>query len=107
MAKSMKTLPQAVTFAHRKSIKNAPHPCLKIEVPQYFLCPISLEIMKDLVIISTGIIYYQDNIECWIFSQGSAIYPVMCLPLCQSEDFIPNIILHRLIKAEEPLYHLW
>ncbi|CAA0810724.1 plant U-box 24 [Striga hermonthica] len=37
----------------------------EIEVPQYFLCPISLQIMKDPVTTVTGITYDRDCIEKW------------------------------------------
>lgn len=71
----------------------------EIEVPKYFLCPISLEMMKDPVTVSTSITYDRNNIERWIFSQGSTNCPVTCLPLSQSEDFVPNIVLRRLIQS--------
>ncbi|KAK9921467.1 hypothetical protein M0R45_029976 [Rubus argutus] len=39
-----------------------------IDVPSFFICPISLQIMKDPVTISTGITYDRMSIEKWLFS---------------------------------------
>ncbi|XWS52788.1 hypothetical protein CRYUN_Cryun11dG0102400 [Craigia yunnanensis] len=33
----------------------------EIEIPQYFVCPISLQIMKDPVTVVTGITYDKEN----------------------------------------------
>ncbi|KAE9621730.1 putative aminoacyltransferase, E1 ubiquitin-activating enzyme [Lupinus albus] len=41
----------------------------EIDVSPFFLCPISLEIMKDPVTISTGITYDRESIEKWLFTQ--------------------------------------
>ncbi|KAJ4977573.1 hypothetical protein NE237_008353 [Protea cynaroides] len=40
----------------------------EVDVPSYFLCPISLQIMKDPVTVSSEITYYREPIEKWIFS---------------------------------------
>lgn len=40
------------------------------EVPSYFLCPISLEIMRDPVTLATGITYDRSSIERWMFGGG-------------------------------------
>lgn len=40
----------------------------EIEVPKYFICPISLQIMKDPVTTITGITYDRDSIEHWLFT---------------------------------------
>lgn len=70
----------------------------EIEVPPYFVCPISLEIMKDPVAISTGITYDRDSIEKWIFSHNNHLCPVTKQPL-SGTDFTPNVTLRRLIQS--------
>ncbi|XP_075509533.1 E3 ubiquitin-protein ligase PUB23-like [Primulina tabacum] len=70
----------------------------EIEVPPYFVCPISLEIMKDPVTVSTGITYDRDSIEKWIFSQNNNTCPVTMQALFDPE-LIPNITLRRLIQS--------
>ncbi|KAI7741262.1 hypothetical protein M8C21_022870 [Ambrosia artemisiifolia] len=42
--------------------------CLSLLVPHEFLCPISLEIMTDPVIIATGQTYERENIQKWLNS---------------------------------------
>ncbi|XP_073043814.1 E3 ubiquitin-protein ligase PUB22-like [Primulina eburnea] len=70
----------------------------EIEVPPYFVCPISLEIMKDPVTVSTGMTYDRDSIEKWIFSQNNYTCPVTKQALSDPE-LIPNITLRRLIQS--------
>ncbi|GAB4857282.1 hypothetical protein Ancab_015190 [Ancistrocladus abbreviatus] len=70
----------------------------EIEVPPFFLCPISLQIMRDPVTISTGITYDRDNIERWIFSGEKNSCPVTKLPLTDT-DLTPNHTLSRLIQS--------
>lgn len=72
-----------------------------IEVPAYFLCPISLEIMKDPVTVSTGITYERENIEKWVLSNNnSATCPVTKQVLNTTTDFLtPNHTLRRLIQS--------
>ncbi|XP_051148290.1 E3 ubiquitin-protein ligase PUB23-like [Andrographis paniculata] len=69
-----------------------------IEVPPYFLCPITLETMKDPVTVATGITYDRESIERWIFSQKNTTCPVTKQDL-KSLDLTPNITLRRLIQA--------
>ncbi|KAK7345221.1 hypothetical protein VNO77_15805 [Canavalia gladiata] len=69
----------------------------EIDVPPFFLCPISLEIMKDPVTVSTGITYDRDSIEKWLFSQKNDTCPVTKQPLLP--DLTPNHTLRRLIQA--------
>ncbi|KAM7505058.1 hypothetical protein LguiB_003962 [Lonicera macranthoides] len=69
-----------------------------IEVPHFFLCPISLEIMKDPVTLSTGITYDRHSIEKWIFCRENNICPVTKQILSDSE-LIPNHTLRRLIQS--------
>ncbi|KAK1309866.1 E3 ubiquitin-protein ligase PUB23 [Acorus calamus] len=72
-----------------------------VEVPTYFLCPISLEIMKDPVTLSTGITYDRDSIERWLFSDNNSTCPVTKQPLSDSSADIttPNHTLRRLIQS--------
>ncbi|XP_038971987.1 E3 ubiquitin-protein ligase PUB23-like [Phoenix dactylifera] len=70
----------------------------EVEIPSYFLCPISLQIMRDPVSLPTGITYDRDSIERWIFSGKHDTCPVtkQYLPDC---DLTPNHTLRRLIQA--------
>ncbi|KAJ8429058.1 hypothetical protein Cgig2_025047 [Carnegiea gigantea] len=69
-----------------------------IEVPPYFLCPISLQIMKDPVTVSTGITYERENIEQWVFTNKNTTCPVTKRGL-NADMFTPNHILRRLIQS--------
>jgi len=70
------------------------------EVPHYFLCPISLEVMRDPVTLATGITYDRASIERWLFSDGHATCPVTRRALAPEEmDATPNHTLRRLIQA--------
>ncbi|KAL1549260.1 E3 ubiquitin-protein ligase PUB23-like [Salvia divinorum] len=69
-----------------------------IQVPSYFVCPISLEIMKDPVTISTGISFDRETIEKWIFSHKNHICPITKQPL-SDVDLTPNVTLRRLIQS--------
>ncbi|PKA61542.1 E3 ubiquitin-protein ligase PUB23 [Apostasia shenzhenica] len=73
----------------------------EVEVPSYFLCPISLQIMRDPVTLSTGITYDRCSIERWLFSGRRATCPVTKQPLPDSGegDLIPNHTLRRLIQS--------
>ncbi|XVE79163.1 hypothetical protein DITRI_Ditri14bG0035900 [Diplodiscus trichospermus] len=70
----------------------------EIEIPSHFLCPISLQLMRDPVTISTGITYDRDNIEKWLFSCKNKACPVTKQVLHDS-DLTPNHTLRRLIQA--------
>ncbi|CAA7404447.1 unnamed protein product [Spirodela intermedia] len=72
-----------------------------VDVPSYFLCPISLQIMRDPVTVCTGITYDRDSIEKWIFSGNrrvEATCPVTKQPIPGGE-LTPNHTLRRLIQA--------
>ncbi|XP_019187064.1 PREDICTED: E3 ubiquitin-protein ligase PUB23-like [Ipomoea nil] len=73
----------------------------EIQVPPYFLCPISLEIMKDPVTVSTGITYDRENIEKWIFSGKNNTCPVTKQGIMDGDvgELTPNIILRRYIQS--------
>ncbi|KAL2554216.1 E3 ubiquitin-protein ligase [Forsythia ovata] len=70
----------------------------QIEVPPYFLCPITLEIMKDPVTVSSGITYDRESIEKWLFSRNNSICPVTKQVVSDSE-LTPNITVRRLIQS--------
>ncbi|KAM0065480.1 putative U box domain, armadillo-like helical, Zinc finger, RING/FYVE/PHD-type [Helianthus debilis subsp. tardiflorus] len=70
----------------------------EVEVPPFFLCPISLEIMKDPVTLSTGITYDRDSIENWLFSRKNNVCPVTKQVIADI-DLIPNHTLRRLIQS--------
>ncbi|OIW05891.1 hypothetical protein TanjilG_23677 [Lupinus angustifolius] len=70
------------------------------EIPQYFVCPISLQIMKDPVTAVTGITYDRESIEQWLLKSKYCMCPVSKQPLPRSSEFlIPNNTLFRLINA--------
>ncbi|XP_044507707.1 E3 ubiquitin-protein ligase PUB23-like [Mangifera indica] len=71
----------------------------EIDVPQYFLCPISLEIMKDPVTVSTGITYDRQSIEKWLFSEKNNTCPVTKQVLPTDYDLTPNHAVRRLIQS--------
>lgn len=72
-----------------------------IEIPEYFICPISLEMMKDPVTIITGITYDRDSIERWVLKNpnNNVICPVTKLNVPRDSDLTPNHNLRRLIHA--------
>ncbi|KZV20554.1 hypothetical protein F511_34487 [Dorcoceras hygrometricum] len=77
----------------------------ELDIPQYFICPISLQIMKDPVIAVSGITYDRESIERWLLTaagegHSSAVCPVtkQLLPPVGS-DLTPNHMLRRLIQA--------
>ncbi|CAI8616190.1 unnamed protein product [Vicia faba] len=72
----------------------------EIEIPPYFLCPISFQIMKDPVTTVTGITYDRQSIEKWLLTAKICVCPVTNQALPRSKEFLtPNHTLQRLIKA--------
>ncbi|KAI3791596.1 hypothetical protein L2E82_05443 [Cichorium intybus] len=69
-----------------------------VEVPSYFVCPISLELMKDPVTLHTGITYDRDSIEKWLFAKKNNTCPVTKQVLLDV-DLTPNHTLRRLIQS--------
>ncbi|KAJ9171537.1 hypothetical protein P3X46_014893 [Hevea brasiliensis] len=69
-----------------------------LDVPSFFICPISLQIMKDPVTISTGMTFDRESIQKWLFSYNHITCPITKQPL---SDFslIPNSNLLRLIQS--------
>ncbi|KAF8396369.1 hypothetical protein HHK36_017986 [Tetracentron sinense] len=70
-----------------------------IEVPQYFICPISLQIMKDPVTVVTGITYDRESIEHWLVAGKNTTCPLTKQTLPKDPDLTPNHTLRRLIQA--------
>ncbi|XVF19614.1 hypothetical protein REPUB_Repub11eG0125900 [Reevesia pubescens] len=72
----------------------------EIEIPQYFICPISLQIMKDPITAVTGITYDRESIEQWFKTAKDTITcPVTNQVLPSDSDLTPNHTLRRLIQA--------
>ncbi|CAA7400291.1 unnamed protein product [Spirodela intermedia] len=66
-----------------------------VDIPYHFRCPISLEMMRDPVTVSTGQTYDRASIESWV-ATGNLTCPVTRTPLTDF-TFIPNHTLRRLI----------
>ncbi|CAN6695290.1 unnamed protein product [Malus baccata var. baccata] len=72
----------------------------EIDIPSHFTCPISLEIMRDPVTISTGITYDRESIERWMFTLKNSSCPISKQPLSDGDaDLTPNHALLRIIQA--------
>lgn len=64
-------------------------------VPCFFKCPISLDVMKSPVSLSTGVTYDRVSIQRWL-DGGNNTCPAT-LQILQNKEFVPNLTLHRLI----------
>lgn len=69
---------------------------MELTIPAHFRCPISLDLMKDPVTLSTGITYDRDSIEKWIES-GNQTCPVTN-QLLTTFDQIPNHAIRKMIQ---------
>ncbi|XP_023547970.1 U-box domain-containing protein 26-like [Cucurbita pepo subsp. pepo] len=69
---------------------------LSVQIPYHFRCPISLELMRDPVTVSTGQTYDRSSIESWV-ATGNTTCPVTRAPLTEF-TLIPNHTLRRLIQ---------
>ncbi|KAG2715231.1 hypothetical protein I3760_03G067400 [Carya illinoinensis] len=69
---------------------------MEITIPSHFQCPISLDLMKDPVTLSTGITYDRESIEKWI-EAGNQTCPASNQVLT-SLDQIPNHAIRRMIQ---------
>ncbi|KAK4396040.1 U-box domain-containing protein 16 [Sesamum angolense] len=67
----------------------------EVNVPADFRCPISLDLMRDPVVVSTGQTYDRSSITMWIES-GHATCPKTGQPLAHTQ-LIPNLALKNLI----------
>lgn len=70
----------------------------EIDVPSHFLCPISLQLMRDPVTVATGITYDREHIERWLFSCKNNTCPFTKQVLLD-KDLTPNHTLRRLIQS--------
>ncbi|XP_025012157.2 E3 ubiquitin-protein ligase PUB24 [Ricinus communis] len=73
----------------------------EVQIPEYYLCPISLQIMKDPVTTITGITYDRESIEQWLrtTAKDTPTCPFTKQPLPRDADLTPNHMLLRLIQA--------
>ncbi|CAL0323916.1 unnamed protein product [Lupinus luteus] len=69
---------------------------VEVVIPNHFMCPISLDLMKDPVTLSTGITYDRDNMEKW-FDNGNCTCPVTN-QIVRNFDMIPNHSLRIMIQ---------
>ncbi|XP_062096963.1 U-box domain-containing protein 27-like [Humulus lupulus] len=69
---------------------------LYITVPSFFRCPISLDVMKSPVSLSTGVTYDRSSIQRW-FDNGNNTCPAT-MQVLQSKELVPNRTLQRLIQ---------
>ncbi|CAN4083895.1 unnamed protein product [Withania somnifera] len=67
------------------------------QFPDDFRCPISLEIMSDPVILSSGHTFDRSSIQRWVDS-GHRTCPVTKLPISDPVSLIPNHALRSLIS---------
>ncbi|KAJ3708450.1 hypothetical protein LUZ61_012155 [Rhynchospora tenuis] len=74
---------------------------MEVELPDDFRCPISLEVMTDPVILTSGHTFDRASIQRWLDS-GNRTCPVTNLPLPPSPHLIPNHALRRLILSHSP-----
>lgn len=89
------------TTRRTRAGKKQPHPQssddqLQLRIPDHFLCPISLDLMKDPVTLSSGITYDRESIEKWL-DGGNFTCPVTNLIL-SSFDQVPNHTLRKMIQ---------
>ncbi|XP_028781106.1 U-box domain-containing protein 8-like [Neltuma alba] len=66
-------------------------------LPDHFKCPISLEIMSDPVILSSGHTFDRASIQRWL-DAGHRVCPISKLPLPDHPSLIPNHALRSLIS---------
>ncbi|OIW18174.1 hypothetical protein TanjilG_31294 [Lupinus angustifolius] len=69
---------------------------LYITVPSFFLCPISLDVMKSPVSLCTGVTYDRSSIQRWL-DNGNNTCPAT-MQVLYTKDFVPNRNLQSLIQ---------
>ncbi|XP_034674262.1 U-box domain-containing protein 27-like [Vitis riparia] len=70
---------------------------LFINIPSFFKCPISLDVMKSPVSLCTGVTYDRSSIQTWL-DNGNNTCPAT-MQILPSKDFVPNHTLQRLIQV--------
>uniref|UniRef100_A0A0E0RGC8 U-box domain-containing protein n=1 Tax=Oryza rufipogon TaxID=4529 RepID=A0A0E0RGC8_ORYRU len=68
----------------------------ELAIPAHFQCPISLDLMRDLVMATMGITYDREGIEAWL-DTGRAVCPITHAPLWL-EDLVPNHAIRHVIQ---------
>lgn len=77
---------------------------MEVELSDDFRCPISLEVMTDPVILTSGHTFDRASIQRWLDS-GNRTCPVTNLPLPPSPPLIPNHALRRLIRSHSTTFY--
>ncbi|KAG4948376.1 hypothetical protein JHK82_041559 [Glycine max] len=72
------------------------------QLPDHFKCPISLQIMSDPVILSSGHTFDRSSIQRWL-DAGHRTCPITKLPLPAHSSLIPNHALRSLISNYAPI----
>jgi hypothetical protein len=85
-----------IPLLRRGSRQVAPAAGEEVSVPAHFLCPISLDLMRDPVTAPTGITYDRESVEGWL-ARGHATCPVTGRPL-RLADLVPNHATRRVIQ---------
>ncbi len=79
-------------------VRESKQPCgPPLPPPPLFLCPISLEMMRDPVTVCTGITYERRSIQKWL-AEGHTTCPITMRHL-ENHTLIPNLIVRRLIHS--------
>ncbi|XP_031493650.1 U-box domain-containing protein 15-like [Nymphaea colorata] len=78
--------------------------CQSLSIPNDFLCPITLEIMSDPVIVATGQTYERTSIQQWLDS-GHRTCPTTRQPLAHL-SLAPNYALRNLITHWCEMYNV-
>ncbi|KAL3684190.1 hypothetical protein R1sor_002212 [Riccia sorocarpa] len=68
----------------------------EVSVPDFFRCPISLELMRDPVTLCTGQTFDRISIEKW-FEKGHSTCPAT-MQILDNTELVPNHTLRRLIQ---------
>nr|GLL32333.1 U-box domain-containing protein 21-like [Ipomoea trifida]GMD13736.1 U-box domain-containing protein 21-like [Ipomoea batatas] len=69
----------------------------ELKIPSNFMCPISLDLMKDPVMLPTGITYDRDSIEAWL-EAGNRTCPLTKQALLAGSDPVPNHAIRQMIQ---------
>ncbi|KAL6228344.1 hypothetical protein ACLB2K_002294 [Fragaria x ananassa] len=90
---------RASKYANRKGFsgENLRMGMEEIVIPSHFRCPITLDLMKDPVTLSTGMTYDRSSIDAWI-EKGHNTCPVTNQVLA-TFDQIPNHALRKMIQG--------
>ncbi|KAL2630228.1 hypothetical protein R1flu_014914 [Riccia fluitans] len=83
------------SFGSDKSSTTAAEKLSSIDIPEDFKCPISLELMRDPVILATGQTYERACIQKWL-DEGRRSCPTTGVPL-PHYSLTPNYVLRSLI----------